>query len=47
MASALIGRLVHHRHIINIRGNSYGMRHHAELRQASTAVDIRRRLLTA
>ena len=36
MASALIDRLVHHCHIINIRGNSYRMRHHAELRQALT-----------
>ncbi|OLD57352.1 MAG: transposase [Acidobacteria bacterium 13_1_40CM_2_64_6] len=34
MASALIDRLVHHCHIINIRGNSYRMRDHAELRQA-------------
>lgn len=34
MASALIDRLVHHCHIINIRGNSYRMRHHTELRQA-------------
>jgi DNA replication protein DnaC len=36
MASALIDRLVHHCHIINIRGNRYRMRHHAELRQALT-----------
>jgi len=34
MASALIDRLVHHCHILNIRGNSYRMRHHTELRQA-------------
>lgn len=34
MASALIDRLVHHCHIISIRGNSYRMRDHAELRQA-------------
>jgi DNA replication protein DnaC len=33
IASALIDRLVHHCHIINIRGNSYRMRDHAELRQ--------------
>lgn len=33
MAAALIDRLVHHCHIINIRGNSYRMRHHAEIRQ--------------
>ena len=31
MAGALIDRLVHHCHIVNIRGNSYRMRHHAEL----------------
>ena len=30
MASALIDRLIHHCHIVNIR-NSYRMRHHAEL----------------
>ena len=28
MASALIDRLLHHCHIVNIRGNSYRMRHH-------------------
>lgn len=33
MASALIDRLVHHCHIVNIRGNSYRMRHHVELQQ--------------
>ncbi len=31
MAGALIDRLVHHCHIVNIRGNSYRMRQHAEL----------------
>jgi DNA replication protein DnaC len=31
MAAALIDRLLHHCHIINIRGNSYRMRHHSEL----------------
>jgi DNA replication protein DnaC len=31
MAAALIDRLLHHSHIINIRGNSYRMRHHTEL----------------
>lgn len=31
MASALIDRLVHHCHIVNIRGNSYRMRQHADL----------------
>jgi DNA replication protein DnaC len=34
MAAALIDRLVHHCHIVNIRGNSYRMRHHAELHRA-------------
>lgn len=34
MAAALIDRLVHHCHIVNIRGNSYRMRQHAELRLA-------------
>ncbi len=29
MAAALIDRLVHHCHIVNIRGNSYRMRQHA------------------
>lgn len=31
MATALIDRLVHHCHIVNIRGNSYRMKNHAEL----------------
>ena len=34
MAAALIDRLLHHCHLVNIRGNSYRMRHHAELRPA-------------
>ena len=34
MAAALIDRLVHHCHIVNIRGNSYRMRQHTELRSA-------------
>lgn len=36
MAAALVDRLVHHCHIVNIRGNSYRMRHHTDLRAAST-----------
>ena len=32
MAAALIDRLLHHGHIVNIRGNSYRLRHHADLR---------------
>ncbi len=31
MAAALIDRLLHHCHILSIRGNSYRMRHHTEL----------------
>ena len=31
MAGALIDRLLHHCHIVNIRGNSYRMRHHQDL----------------
>jgi DNA replication protein DnaC len=34
MAAALIDRLVHHCHIVNIRGNSYRMRHHADVTAA-------------
>lgn len=31
MAAALIDRILHHCHIVNIRGNSYRMRHHTDL----------------
>ena len=31
MAAALIDRLLHHCHIVNIRGNSYRMRKHTDL----------------
>ena len=34
MAAALIDRILHHCHIVNIRGNSYRMREHSELWQA-------------
>ena len=34
MAAALIDRLAHHCHIVNIRGNSYRMRDHQNLLQA-------------
>jgi len=40
MASALIDRLVHHCHIVNIRGNSYRMRHHADLQQLLTPTEV-------
>ena len=31
MAAALLDRLLHHCHIVNIRGNSYRMREHQDL----------------
>ena len=31
MAAALIDRLLHHCHIVNVRGNSYRMRAHQDL----------------
>lgn len=34
MATALIDRIVHHCHLVNIRGNSYRMREHTELHRA-------------
>ena len=34
MAAALIDRMLHHCHIVNIRGNSYRMRQHTELWRA-------------
>ena len=34
MAAALIDRLVHHCHIVNIRGNSYRMKDHQNLLQS-------------
>ena len=36
MAAALIDRLVHHCHIVNIRGNSYRMKDHQNLLQAGS-----------
>jgi DNA replication protein DnaC len=39
MASALIDRLVHHCHIVNIRGNSYRMREHRELQRLLAQTD--------
>ena len=33
---ALIDRLLHHCHIVNIRGNSNRMRHHQDLLQPAT-----------
>ena len=37
MAAALIDRLVHHCHLVTIRGNSYRMRQHTELWQTLQA----------
>jgi DNA replication protein DnaC len=37
MATALIDRLVHHCHLVNIRGNSYRMREHMDLHRALQA----------
>ena len=34
MAAALLDRLLHRCHIVNIRGNSYRMRRHLELSKA-------------
>jgi DNA replication protein DnaC len=34
MAAALSDRLVHHCHIVGNRGNSYQMRHHADVTAA-------------
>jgi hypothetical protein len=36
MAAALINRLLHHCHIINIRGNSYRVREHQDWLRAAT-----------
>ena len=36
MAAALLDRLLHRCHIVNIRGNSYRMRRHMELSRPST-----------
>lgn len=39
MAAALIDRVLHHCHLVNIRGNSYRMREHTALRQATQDLD--------
>ena len=39
MAAALIDRLLHHCHIVNIRGNSYRMRAHQDLLRSRTEGD--------
>jgi DNA replication protein DnaC len=43
MAAALIDRLLHHCHIVNIRGNSFRMRHHTELSKALHAAPAEQR----
>jgi len=47
MAAALIDRLVHHCHIVNIRGNSFRLRQHTDLarhlQQSATTTDRRPR----
>ena len=40
MATALIDRLVHHCHIVNIRGNSYRLKNHAELYNARRTTSL-------
>lgn len=42
MAAALIDRVLHHCHLVNIRGNSYRMREHSELWQSLAAGDPER-----
>jgi DNA replication protein DnaC len=39
MATALVDRLLHHCHVVNIRGNSYRMRQHRDLWQTLNASD--------
>jgi hypothetical protein len=41
MAAALIDRVVHHCHLVTIRGNSYRLRQHAELWCAARLAGIR------
>jgi hypothetical protein len=40
IAADLIDRILHHCHIVNIRGNSYRMRHHIEVWKALHPEDI-------
>ncbi len=39
MAGALIDRLLHHCHIVNIRGNSYRIRDHQDIWQSLNTSD--------
>ncbi len=50
MGAALLERLLHRSHIVNIRGNSYRMQSHAELSEAihtAPRAAVAPRLLTA
>lgn len=40
MAAALIDRVLHHCHLVNIRGNSYRMREHSALHQSLLQPDV-------
>jgi DNA replication protein DnaC len=40
MAAALIDRVLHHCHLVNIRGNSYRMREHTELHRVLLQPDV-------
>lgn len=45
MAAALIDRVLHHCHLVNIRGNSYRMREHTALHQSLLQSDTSIRYL--
>ena len=43
MAAALIDRVLHHCHLVNIRGNSYRMRHHRTTDQDEPSPQLKKR----
>lgn len=43
MAAALIDRVLHHCHLVNIRGNSYRMRHHRTTEQDEPSLPLKKR----
>ena len=47
MAAALIDRVLHHCHLVNIRGNSYRMREHTALHQSLLQSDTSESVVTA
>lgn len=47
MAAALIDRVLHHCHLVNIRGNSYRMREHTALHQSLLQSDVTEPVSTA